>query len=244
MTREKQVGKSFLSGKPAIERLALERRDLSELVTSDRKRTRPDWARTKGLGFSVLHRVSSSLLGPVDPPSRALHVRIKFTARRHEFNTDSLPLGFHTVEHDPFIKSQLASRNQHKGQMWCKFGHVAPQFWGGGRNPRTPPCGWSTKGPSWGYQRLEFGAIGSFLSTFGEQGPRFLKNLSKLTFEYPHEEPCVVAGYQAAQTLGVRCQEPCIPGDSRPAPAFTGGSEETSRARGGGGFVGAVFLQR
>jgi len=50
----------------------------------------------------------------------------------------------------------------------------------------------STKGPSWGYHRLVLGAIGSFLSTFGENRPRFLKNLSKLTFEYPHEGPCVV----------------------------------------------------
>ena len=47
------------------------------------------------------------------------------------------------------------------------------------------------KGPSWGYQRLVLGAIGSFLSTFGENRPRFLKILSKLTFEYPHERPCV-----------------------------------------------------
>jgi hypothetical protein len=31
----------------------------------------------------------------------------------------------------------------------------------------------------------------TFLSTFGENRPRFLKNLSKLTFEYPHEGPCV-----------------------------------------------------
>jgi len=29
------------------------------------------------------------------------------------------------------------------------------------------------------------------LSTFGENRPRFLNNLSKLTFEYPHEGPCV-----------------------------------------------------
>ena len=40
-----------------------------------------------------------------------------------------------------------------------------------------------TKGPSRGYQRLVLGAIGSFLSTFGDNCPRFLKNLSKLTFE-------------------------------------------------------------
>ena len=31
---------------------------------------------------------------------------------------------YHTVEYDPFIKRQLASRNQLEGQMWCNFGHV------------------------------------------------------------------------------------------------------------------------
>ena len=31
----------------------------------------------------------------------------------------------HMVEHDPFTKSQLASRNQRQGFVWCKFGHVA-----------------------------------------------------------------------------------------------------------------------
>jgi hypothetical protein len=49
-----------------------------------------------------------------------------------------------------------------------------------------------TKGPSRGYHGLVLGAIGSFLSTFGENCPRFLKDLSKLTFEYPHEGPCLV----------------------------------------------------
>ena len=29
-----------------------------------------------------------------------------------------------TVEYDPLIKSQLESRNQLQGFMWCKFGHV------------------------------------------------------------------------------------------------------------------------
>ena len=48
-----------------------------------------------------------------------------------------------------------------------------------------------TKGLSWGYPVLVLGAISSFLSTFGENRPRFLNNLSKLTFEYPHEGPCV-----------------------------------------------------
>ena len=49
----------------------------------------------------------------------------------------------------------------------------------------------TTKGPSWGYPVLVLGAISSFLSTFGENRQRFLKNLSKLTFEYPPEGPCV-----------------------------------------------------
>ena len=53
-------------------------------------------------------------------------------------------------------------------------------------------CG-STKRPSWGYPVLILGAISSCLSTFGENRPRFLENLSKLTFEYPHEGPCVGA---------------------------------------------------
>jgi len=30
------------------------------------------------------------------------------------------------VDYDPFIKSQLASRNQLQDLMWCKFGHVSP----------------------------------------------------------------------------------------------------------------------
>ena len=37
---------------------------------------------------------------------------------------------YHTVEYDPFIKSQLASRNQLSDLMWCKFGHVPPDVWG------------------------------------------------------------------------------------------------------------------
>jgi len=41
-------------------------------------------------GEEVLHRVSSSILGPVDPSFRALSGRLKFTVRRHEFNNDSL----------------------------------------------------------------------------------------------------------------------------------------------------------
>jgi len=32
----------------------------------------------------------------------------------------------HTVEHDPFIKSQPTFRNQFQGQIWCNFSHVTP----------------------------------------------------------------------------------------------------------------------
>ena len=38
----------------------------------------------------ILHRVTSSLLGPVDPSFGALSGRLKFTVRRHKFNEDSL----------------------------------------------------------------------------------------------------------------------------------------------------------
>ena len=38
-------------------------------------------------------KVSPSLVGPVDPSFRALSGRLKFTVRRHKFNTDSILLG-------------------------------------------------------------------------------------------------------------------------------------------------------
>ena len=40
--------------------------------------------------LQVVHRVSSSLLGPVVPSFRALSGRLKFTVRRHKFNKYSL----------------------------------------------------------------------------------------------------------------------------------------------------------
>ena len=46
----------------------------------------------------------------------------------------------HTVEHDPFIKSPIAPRNQLYGLRWCKFGHVTVKT-PNERNPRKPPCG-------------------------------------------------------------------------------------------------------
>ena len=49
--------------------------------------------RPVGFGVSGLHRVSSSLSGPADPPFRALSGRFTFTVRRHNFNTNSLPSG-------------------------------------------------------------------------------------------------------------------------------------------------------
>ena len=43
--------------------------------------------------LKVLHRVSSSPSGPVDPSFRALSGRLEFTVRRHQFNEDSLSFG-------------------------------------------------------------------------------------------------------------------------------------------------------
>jgi len=43
----------------------------------------------------VLHRVSSSLLGPVHPSFRALSGRLKFMVRRHKLNKDSLSFSAH-----------------------------------------------------------------------------------------------------------------------------------------------------
>ena len=57
-------------------------------------------SRFSGLGCRVqergdpLDRVSSSLLGPVDPSFRALSGRIKLTVRRHEFDKESPPWEF------------------------------------------------------------------------------------------------------------------------------------------------------
>ena len=42
--------------------------------------------------LSVLHGVSSSRLGPVDPSFRALSRRLRFEVRRYKFNEDSLSL--------------------------------------------------------------------------------------------------------------------------------------------------------
>jgi len=42
---------------------------------------------------AVVHRVSSSLFGPVDPSFRVLSGRLEFTVQRHKFNTDSLSVG-------------------------------------------------------------------------------------------------------------------------------------------------------
>ena len=54
-----------------------------------------DLAKDAGLlGTLLLHRISSSLLGPVDPSFRALAGRLKFTVRRHKFkifSPSSLP---------------------------------------------------------------------------------------------------------------------------------------------------------
>ena len=63
---------------------------------------------------------------------------------------------------------------------------------GGGKTQSAPKLPYL---PATGHKRPFVGVSGghswTFLSTFGENRPRFLKNLSELTFEFPHEGPCV-----------------------------------------------------
>ena len=50
----------------------------------------------------------------------------------------------------------------------------------------------TTRGPSWGHHSVVLGAIMSFLEPFcGYLSPKIEKVSLKLTFEYPHEGPCV-----------------------------------------------------
>ena len=51
--------------------------------------------RTEAMPEHNVHRVLSSRLGPVDPSSRALSGRLKFTVRRQKFNKESL------IKHNP-----------------------------------------------------------------------------------------------------------------------------------------------
>ena len=74
---------------------------------------------------------------------------------------------------------------------WKWYPHPAPPR-GWKRYPHPEPQPPSTKRPSWGYSDLILGAVTAFLSSFDGNCPRFLKNLSKLTFEKPHEGRCVV----------------------------------------------------
>ena len=64
-----------------------------------------------------VHRVPSSLLSAVDPSFRALSGRLKFTVRRHEFNTESLP--FLTFD-KCYRAGQMAC-----WQLWCGPGFVS-----------------------------------------------------------------------------------------------------------------------
>ena len=53
----------------------------------------PPRVESSQLCSSIVHRVSSSLLGPVVPSFRALSGCLRFTVRRHKFNKDSLSDG-------------------------------------------------------------------------------------------------------------------------------------------------------
>ena len=54
--------------------------------------------------------------------------------------------GNHTLDYDPFIQSQLASRNQLEGPTWCEFAHATFEI-SNKRNPRSPLCQPETQTP-------------------------------------------------------------------------------------------------
>ena len=60
----------------------------------DEFRQRNNWISSRACvrRLPVVHRVSSIRLGPVPSSFRALSARLRFTARRHKFNKDSLLL--------------------------------------------------------------------------------------------------------------------------------------------------------
>ena len=52
----------------------------------------------------------------------------------------------------------------------------------------------AARGPSWGHLKVVLGAIRPFLVPFcGHISPKIDKVSYKMTFEYPHEGPCVEA---------------------------------------------------
>ena len=60
----------------------------------------------------------------------------------------------------------------------------------------------TSKGPSWGCLCIVLGAVASFVSTFGQNVPRFPENPETMTFELPPEGPGL--GKHAQRRLGQR----------------------------------------
>ena len=61
--------------------------------------------------WRVVHRVSSSLLGPAVPSFRALSGHLKFTVRRHTFNKDAfLSKGVGDMLRDPTEEVAMSLR--------------------------------------------------------------------------------------------------------------------------------------
>ena len=89
----------------------------------------------------VLHRVSSSLLGPVDPSFRALSGRPKVTVRRHKFNKDSLSKPLRGLELKGVYRmySSLAHGHDHETSTFgtprslsvtgCEPGELSSRSW-------------------------------------------------------------------------------------------------------------------
>ena len=67
------------------------------------------------------------------------------------------------------------------------------------------------RGPSWGHPNVVLGAILSFFEPFcGHLSPKIDKVSLKLTFEYPHEGPCVDWWLGHQEPLGYPKEQPYV----------------------------------
>jgi len=100
-------------------------------------------ARSLSISFSL----SFSLLSRSDPGRGMMRTRSELQPSRPPVRIHPGAVGrgflirpYHTVDYDPFIKSQLARRISFWDLNASRYGHVTRGNPGGG-NPRRPPCG-------------------------------------------------------------------------------------------------------
>ena len=87
-----------------------------------------------------VHRVSSSLLGPVDPSFRALSGRLKFTVRRHKFNKYYPPFVPPGLVNNVFVRrliNKLSSFADSRRNSTNRVGRDQAGFVPGGRLNRA-----------------------------------------------------------------------------------------------------------